>query len=295
MFSLTSERPITHTHTRCITQRPLSFYITSACLLTGYLWLVVSLVFCPPCFPGALQPNLKKKRENGNTCRQPREDRPLWEFHCRKNERGRIMGGSTCVPCFMLPPFFLSKIFGFFLLLLLFKLKMCQLQTFQTQQGYARHMSWLLLTHTPNDFWRVVLDINEDIWSYISWWKFKDVWHSVVSFEVCFLFGIFFASIAVTLRLFQGNVGLSLERLLCPHTHMATSQCKTLTDAIKHVFNSQFKHRAAPLYESVHQLHSSQNQPWTAWVENYCVMKDNICTAAARKQWGFFVVVACLF
>lgn len=41
----------THTHTRCITQRPLSFYMTSACLLTGSSWFVVSLVFCPPCFP----------------------------------------------------------------------------------------------------------------------------------------------------------------------------------------------------------------------------------------------------
>lgn len=146
--------------------------------------------------------------------------------HCENFTVGKMRGGDLwggalvfLVLCCLTT--FCQRFLGVFLfLLLLFQLKMCQLQTFQTQQGYARHMSWLLSAHTPNDFfWRVVLDINEDIWSYISWWKCKDVWHSVVSFDVCFLFGISFASIAVTLRLFQGNVGLSPERLLCPHTH----------------------------------------------------------------------------
>lgn len=124
------------THTLHYTASPQLLH--DFCLFVDWLFMVC-------CLTGVL----KKKRENGNICRQPREDRPLWEFHCRKNERGRIMGGSTCVPCFMLPHYFLSKILGFFFIIIIVLIKNVSAPNFSNTAGLCKaHAMTIISSHT---------------------------------------------------------------------------------------------------------------------------------------------------
>lgn len=71
----------------------------------------------------------------------------------------------------------------------------------------------------------------------------------VKNFEMCcilccvirflFFFHILFLVlvIALILRLFHSNTGLSLERLVFPHTSHCNITVQTFTDTFKHVFN----------------------------------------------------------
>lgn len=105
-----------HKHTDVVyTVSAQSFYLI-LCFMIGSSWLLVHWGFGLPCFTCALQPPLKRKREDENIFRQaPREDKALWVFHCRENNAIWHLECSSCVPCFMSPHYVLSKNYFFWL------------------------------------------------------------------------------------------------------------------------------------------------------------------------------------
>lgn len=61
------------------------------------------------------------------------------------------MGESTCVPCFMLPHYFLSKIFGFFfiIIIIIVLIKNVSAPNFSNTAGLCKaHVMTIISSHT---------------------------------------------------------------------------------------------------------------------------------------------------